>query len=84
MSNSLRQAILDGFKKAGWLSPSEDVVRQIEYAVNQMDGRAGNEGEKEERRQALIKEFFVAIPMLIDNPEALRDWLTTKIAEAQG
>jgi hypothetical protein len=57
MNNSLHQAILDGFKKAGWLSPSEDVVRQIEYSVNQMEGRAGNEGEKAERLDAAAAEI---------------------------
>jgi hypothetical protein len=80
MSNSLHEAILDGFKKAGWLSPSEDVVRQIEYSVNQMDGRAGNEGEKTQRR----KEAVATVAENYGMDKSAQAWLDAIIAEAQG
>jgi hypothetical protein len=56
-TNSLREAIIEGFRKAGWMSPAEDVVYQIEYCVNQMEGRAANEGEKKERRKTAVEKL---------------------------
>jgi hypothetical protein len=78
----LRQAILDGFKKAGWLSPTEDVVRQIEYSVNQMEDRAANEGLKKERRDMAylkLKDFLIG-----GRGSDFKEELLAIIAEAQG
>lgn len=46
---TLREAIHEGFLKAGWQQPTEDVIRQIEFCVNSMEARSANEALKRER-----------------------------------
>ena len=58
MSDNLVEAIKEGMKKAGWTQPTEDLVRQIAYAVNQMEGRAANEAEKAARRKVAVGQIL--------------------------
>lgn len=54
----LRDAILEGFRKAGWTKPAENVVIEIETSVNNMEARAANEALKDERRTVAVKELL--------------------------
>lgn len=63
---TLRAAIIEGFKKAGWEQPTEDLIIQVETAVNSMDGRAANEGLKKQRREAAAREIFQKIMVYTD------------------